>query len=325
MTRTTQTIKPHQAAAPTSALDWSDPAQRTPLILLGVITVLLIVAYWNMLTLTASFWSDGLYSHGWLVPAFAGILLWLRRKPFRPVPTLDRWIGLGVLLLGLAMRIVGAMYYSDPVDRLSFLVVLFGAFMLVGGWHLIRWAGPAIGFLIFMYPLPSRIETRILGKMQEWATIASTFVFQALGFTAIRRGNTIEMSEVPSGMLNVAEACSGLRMATIFIALSVAIVLLVERPWWDKVSILVSSIPIALFVNVVRITMTGLLWMTPLGENETTANFIAHDLSGYMMPIMAMGLMWLELWILSMLMVPEDGREMVAMGVRGQRAAAVPR
>jgi exosortase len=319
MTRTAQAIKPHQA--PARDFDWNDPAQRTPLVLLSVITLLLIVAYWNMLTLTASFWSDGLYSHGWLVPAFAGVLLWLRRQPFRPVPTIDRWAGLGILLLGLAMRIGGAMFYSDPVDRLSFLVVLLGAFLMVGGWHLIRWAGPAIGFLIFMYPLPSRLEMRILGRMQEWATIASTLVFQALGFTAIRRGNVIEMSEVPSGQLNVAEACSGLRMATIFIALSVAIVLLVERPWWDKVAILVSSIPIALFVNVVRITMTGLLWMTPLGENETTANFIAHDLSGYMMPIMAMGLMWLELWILSMLMVPEDRHQMMAMGVSGRRPA----
>lgn len=323
MTRTAHAVKPQPTPPSTTKLDWQDPSQRTPLILLGAITLLIVAAYWNMLTLTASFWSQGLYSHGWLVPAFAAVLLWMRAEPFRPVPALDRWIGLGIFVMGLAVRIGGAMFYSDPVDRLSFLIVLLGAYLMVGGWHLIRWAGPAIGFLIFMYPLPSILESRILGELQKWATIASTLVFQTLGFAAIRRGNLIVMDSVPNGHLNVAEACSGLRMATIFVALSVAIVLLVERPWWDKVVILVSSIPIALFVNMVRITMTGLLLMTPLGENENAAQII-HDWSGYLMPIMAMGLMWLELWILSKLMVPEDGHQVAVMGVRG-RAAPLPR
>lgn len=324
MIPTSHTAKGQKPAAMAQALTWSDPTQRVPLILLGVITLLTIVAYGNMLDLTASYWDEPLYSHGWLVPAFAVILLWLRRKPFRPVPTIDRWIGLGVFVFGLAMRIAGAMYYSNPVDRLSFLVVLFGAFMMVGGWHVIRWAGPAIGFLVFMFPLPTILERHLLLNLQKMATIASTLVFQTLGFTAIRRGNAIMMENLPHGELDVAAACSGLRMTTIFIALSVAIVLLVERPWWDKLVILVSSIPIALFVNVVRITITGLLLMTPLGEHENAAKMI-HDVAGYVMPIMAMGLMGLELWVLSRLMVPEDTQPKAPIGGIARRAAPMPR
>jgi exosortase len=294
------------------------------LILLGIITLLVVASYFNMLALTATYWDQPLYSHGWLVPAFALVLLWIRREAFRPVPMMDRWIGLGVFVAGLGMRIVGSMYYSNPIDRLSFLVVLFGAFMMVGGWQLIRWSGPALAFLVFMFPLPTVLERHLLLNLQRVATIASTFVFQMMGFAAIRHGNNISMEEVHGGALNVAEACSGLRMTTIFIALSVAIVLLVERPWWDKFIILVSSIPIALFVNVVRVTMTGLLFMTPLAENESTRNLVAHDLPGYLMPILAMALMWLELWVLSRLMVADDGQQIAVMGVRG-RAAPMPR
>jgi exosortase len=299
-----------------------------PLILLGVMTLLVVVAYWNMLALTASYWDEAQYSHGWLVPGFAIALLFIRYEAFRPVPALDRWIGLGIFVLGLAMRIVGSMYYSNPVDRLSFLVVLFGAFMMVGGWHLIRWAGPAIGFLIFMYHLPTVLERHFAMNLQKLATIVSTYVFQAMGFTAIRRGNSIYMDALVHDELNVAEACSGLRMMTIFIAISVAIVLLVERPWWDKLVILVSSIPIAIFVNVVRIIITGLLFMTPLADSERWSDLIAHDLPGYIMPIMAMGIMGLELWVLSKLMVPEDSRSTAAMGMGrrpGRRQAPAPR
>jgi exosortase/archaeosortase family protein len=114
---------------------------------------------------------------------------------------------------------------------------------------------------------------------------------------------------------------------TIFIAISVAIVLLIERPWWDKLVILVSSIPIAILVNVIRITITGLLFMTPLADSERWSKLIAHDLPGYIMPIMAMGFMGLELWVLSKLMVPEDTRPTAGIGMvrRQGRQAPVPR
>jgi exosortase/archaeosortase family protein len=72
---------------------------------------------------------------------------------------------------------------------------------------------------------------------------------------ALRDVRTISISGIP---LYVADACSGLRMVTIFCALAVAMVFLIERPWWDKLIILLSAIPIALIVNIVRITLTGL-------------------------------------------------------------------
>ena len=72
-----------------------------------------------------------------------------------------------------------------------------------------------------------------------------------MGVAAFRQGNLIS---VPGADLNIADACSGLRMLTIFLALAVAMVFLVERPWWDKLIILLSAVPIALIVNIIRIT-----------------------------------------------------------------------
>jgi exosortase/archaeosortase family protein len=73
--------------------------------------------------------------------------------------------------------------------------------------------------------------------------------------------------------LFIADACSGLRMLTIFCALAVAMVFLIERPWWDKFIILLSAVPIALVVNIVRFTVTGLLymWVGPDSERRRSA------------------------------------------------------
>ena len=52
-------------------------------------------------------------------------------------------------------------------------------------------------------------------------------------------------------------------MLTIFVAIAVAITMVTDRPWWEKMIIVVSAVPIALAVNVIRITITGIMYILP--------------------------------------------------------------
>jgi exosortase len=305
-----------QAAQAPQAV-WSDPTQRGPLITLIVLTFLLVLAYLDTFSLVMEEWSKPLYSHGYIIPIFSLGLMWVRFQPFRPVPAIERWIGLGVLVLGLSIRLFGVYMTMAPLDRYSFLVSIFGVFMLVGGWHTIRWAGPALGFLFFMLPLPSVLEQNVLWRLQTLASVGSTFILQTMGVAAFREGNLIK---VPGADLNIADACSGLRMLTIFFALAVAMVFLIERPWWDKFIILLSAIPIALIVNIIRITATGLLYMAVGPENEF-AKKIGHDWAGLFMMPLALGFLWMELQILERLTVPVEVAQYRPVG---GRAATIP-
>ncbi len=296
---------------------WNDPSQRAPLIMLGGLVFLLVLAYWDMFSLTSAAWSEGLYSHGWIVPVFALGLMWMRWEPIGPVPSSERWTGLALLVAGLSMRLVAAEWGMNPVDRLSFLPAIFGVFMLVGGMNIIRWAGPALGFLIFMFPLPTRLEVLVLLRLQTLAAICSTFVLQTLGVPAFRSGNIINISGMD---LFIADACSGLRMLTIFCALAVAMVFLIERPWWDKFIILLSAVPIALVVNIVRITVTGLLYMW-VGPKNNFVQHLAHDWAGYFMMPLALGLLWLELQILERLTIPVEAAQLKPIGAARGMAA----
>ena len=109
----------------------------------------------------------------------------------------------------------------------SFVPAVVGVFLLVGGWKTIRWAGPAIAFLIFMFPLPGFLDARLLAPLQKVATLSSTYLLQTMGIPSYSEGNRIVIGEV---QLGVVEACSGLRMLTIFVALAVAITLVTDRP-----------------------------------------------------------------------------------------------
>jgi len=289
---------------------------------LGGLVVLLVAAYWDMLALVSSAWSEDLYSHGWIIPLFSVGLLWLRWKPFEAqVPNHERWLGVLCLAVGLSVRLFAAKYTVLPVDRLSFIPSIFGAFMLVGGFSAVRWAWPGLVFLMFMFPLPTALEVNVLNRLQRMATISSTFVLQTLGIAAFRTGNLISIPGMGQP-LNVAEACAGLRMATIFGALAVAMVFIIDRPWWDKLVILLSAIPIALIVNIVRITVTAVLTMW-VGQQNYAVQKICHDYAGYviMMPL-ALALLWLELQILERVTIPVDTVQLRPVG--GMRPAPMP-
>ncbi len=234
-----------------------------------------------------------LFPAGVLVLVIGATLVWLQDQPATRIPVRQRWWGVGLLAFGLLSRLLCAQFALDIPDMVTFIPSLAGLFLLAGGWPMLRWAGPAVVFLVFMFPLPWSLETALLNPLQLFATKLSTYALQTMGIGAFSEGNVIRIGELKMG---VVDACSGLRMLTIFIALSAALAMIVDRPWWERLVILFSAIPIALAVNVTRITVTGVLHLT---TSEEVANKVFHDLAGLVMMPMALGLLWLELVILS--------------------------
>jgi exosortase len=285
-------------------------AQRQAWWTLGLFTLALVAAYWNMLTRTAAYWNDDLYSHGWIVPAFAAYLLWMRRKPLTGVAASERWIGVGILTLSLVLRAAASYYDMAPLDRLSFVGALVGICQMVGGSNLLRWAGWPVVFLRFMFPLPAILEHGLLHNLQKMASIGSNWTLQTLGVPAVRDGSRIIIDELTLG---VVDACSGLRMLTIFCALAVAMALLIDRPWWDRLVILLSAIPIALVANIIRITVTALLF-TFFGQDQEWLNHLIHDWAGFAMMPIGLGILWVEIQLRARITVPIDPDDYSPLG-----------
>lgn len=268
-------------------------------ITLGILTAILVYTYWNSLVTVSGTWDSPQYSHGYLVPLFAAALLWMRRQSFEDVPSWHRWLGLGVIAVSIGLRIVATRNVLFTVDFASFVPALLGVFILVGGLKALRWAGPPIVFLVFMFPLPRVLVDNLLRPLQLIATKCSLFALQTLGLEVYGEGNVILLE---SQAMNVVDQCSGLRMVTIFLALAAALAMVAtSRPLWERWLILASAVPIALAVNVIRITVTGLLYN--MDVNSEIAQKVFHDWAGYIMMPLALGFLFLELQIISRLVV----------------------
>jgi exosortase len=272
---------------------------RRPGPLLAVLGVVigLLWAYWPTLGGMARRWaSDPQYSHGYLVPLFAVGLLWVRRERLATVAFAPSWWGVALITAGLGLWLAGARLYFPWLEAVALLPCVLGVFALLGGAAALRWAWPAVAFLLFMVPLPYRLGTAMAPSLQRFATLASTYVLETLGFPAVAEGNIILLNDARIG---VVEACGGLSMLIIFFALSTAVAILIRRAWWEKGILVLSAVPIALVANVTRIVATGVLAELV----SATAADIFHEWAAWWMMPLALALVALELRLLSRLLV----------------------
>jgi exosortase len=266
----------------------------------GTLALALVWSYGSTLEAMAErWWSDPQYSHGFLVPLFAAAVLWSRREGWTKVRWQPSWWGLPVLALALALRLIAAGSDIAALDAFSLLPALAGVVLLAGGWTLLRWSWPALAFLGFMLPLPFTIEAALAQPLRRVATVVSTYVLQTIGCPAFADGNIILIED---NRLGVAEACSGLGMLLTFFALSTAFALVVRRPLVDRLVLVVSAVPVAVAANVARISATGMAYYA-WGQHSATAHAIMHDLAGWLMMPLALGLLWLELRLVDRLFV----------------------
>jgi exosortase len=169
--------------------------------------------------------------------------------------------------------------------------------LLVGGWAALKWAWPMVAFLAFMIPLPFALETALSHPLRGVATRGSTWVLQTLGLPAVSEGHTILLEH---GRIAVVEACSGLSMLLTFAAMTTAVAMVSTRPLLDRLIVVLSTVPVALAVNIARIVGNGIaieVW------NPEVANKWFHDQGGWLMMPLALGLLAVELWVLGRLLV----------------------
>jgi exosortase len=272
----------------------------------GVLLVGFLWTYWETMVHVVRVWySTPDYGHGFFVPIFAGFLLWQRQEMVDPWPNKGTWWGIPFFVIFAGIRWFNLfLNYERDID--SLIPFLVGVTLVLGGWRALRWAWPSITFLIFMVPLPDFLASALGGKLQRVATLMSAYVLQTLGIPAITlgEGNVIQLS-LPENKLEIARACSGLRMMTLFFAVCVGASFLLRVPVWKKIVLIVSAVPIAIISNVARIVLDGMLteWVS------ATAGEFVHDKAGWIMMPLAMLMIWGEMALLSALLIetPTEG------------------
>lgn len=267
--------------------------KRTVTMLTVLPFALLLLAYLPALRdLIVDWYTDGNYSHGFLVPLVSAYLLWKKRSVLASTSKeVSKW-GLIIVLLGLVLFLLanGAAEYFAL--RLSFVITLFGLVFYVFGKRVIQNSWFELAFLVFMIPIPYVVYFAVTFPMQLLASKVTVAVLNVLGAGAFRQGNIIILAGTS---LEVADACSGIRSLMSLLTLGALYAHISQNKVVPKLILIVSTVPIAVLGNVARIFITSML--AYVAGVDVTAEPV-HSISGMTVFVVAFLLLFAEAWIL---------------------------
>ncbi len=253
-----------------------------PWITIGWFAALLVICYLPVLKRLANDWYiDEDMGHGFFVPAVSAYIVWLRRKEILARTYQTNWVGLIPVLLGGMLLMLGTFGVELFVTRAGFLLSLAGTVLTLGGWPLIKELFFPLILLVFMIPLPSVIYYQITFPLQLLASQVAETCIGLAGIPVLREGNVLKL---PSGDLSVVEACSGIRSLMSLSFLSLVYGFFFDPKPWMRWVLLGCTIPIAIFANAVRVTLTGLFSEV----NPELAKGVFHSLEGWVIFMIAL-------------------------------------
>jgi exosortase D (VPLPA-CTERM-specific) len=252
--------------------------------LFALVAVVAIVPFARVLGDLYNIWNlKPEYSHGIIIPVLSAFLIWRQREQLRSLPFTGSWIGLPLIALGLALRFVGELTTMLTIEHYAFLIVLYGLVLALTGVAIFRRLWMPLLILIFAVPLPSFFNNSLSLQLQFVSSVLGVWVIRAAGISVLLEGNIIDLGNF---QLEVAEACSGLRYLLPLMTLAFIVAYLFRGPLWKRVLIFLSSIPITVVMNSLRI---GFIGITVEHWGPQMAQGTLHDFEGWLVFMFSTG------------------------------------
>ena len=261
-----------------------------------VITILILLAFHSGFAQLVDRWNEQEeYSHGYFIPLVAIFLIWQKRVVLGSHQYNASWSGVIVVIVGSLILFIGEFAALYILIHYAFIIVILGLALTVLGVRGTRVVIVPILFLLFAVPLPYFIDSDLSGELQLVSSQLGVAVIRFLDIPVYLEGNIIDLGIY---QLQVVEACSGLRYLYPLMGFTFICVYLWREVMWKKVVVFLSAIPITIGMNSLRIGVTG-VFMEYFGI-DAAKGFI-HDFEGWLIFLVCVLLVFVEIWILSIL------------------------
>lgn len=235
------------------------------------------------------------FSHGYFIPLISAFLIWQKSDVLRNLEYTGSWWGTVALVGGILLYIAGELSSLFTLIQYGFLLAIVGIVLSFMGEKAFKVIWIPMFFLVFMIPLPNFLLNNLSLKLQLISSALGVQFIRLCDISVFLEGNVIDLG---SYKLQVVEACNGLRYLFPFMSLSFLCAYLFKGTFWKKALIFLSSIPISIFMNSLRIGMIGVL-VDNFGIGA--AEGFIHDFEGWAIFMLCMLLLILEMRILALI------------------------
>jgi EpsI family protein len=258
---------------------------------LGVLLVLLCAPIlgdlWNL------WWNRYGFSHGFLVPLVSLYLAWLRWPALRQIPVEPAfvpgllWLVVATVLL-LASEIAGIL----TTGSLALILVLAGLVLLLCGYAYLKALAFPLAYLVFMTPVLDGLTEPLVWPFQLLTANMSVAILQALGIPVLLENSTSII--LPTVTLEVVRECSGAGLLIAVLAIGLPLASLTLQAWWSRITLVLSSVVIAIVANWVRVAVMGIY--AQAGGKDLHGPY--HILQGLFVDWVAFVFLFVGAWLL---------------------------
>jgi exosortase len=245
-------------------------------LLLGVLVAALGALYFRPFVDLVGIWlSDDNMSHSFLLVPVIAYLVWARRAQLAATERRPAGIGLALIVVSLLVLLIGTAGVEFFLMRMSAVGVIVGTLLYLAGWQWVRVLIFPLSLTLLVIPIPPVIFFQLTFPLQVMATKFGVAALELAQIPVLREGNVIWLSHTT---LEVTEACSGIRSLLSLFTLAVLYGYFTDPRQPARAVIALSSVPIAIFANGLRIAGTGLA-AHYIGPQAATGFF--HSFSGW--------------------------------------------
>ncbi len=288
---------------PQASTDRATTSTLVPVLVVAAL-VAFVTLYWGWIarqgTFSVKFIED--WGHAFVIPLISGYMIWRQRHILAATTARAFWPGLSLILLGIACYVFFMLMISNHMlQGAALITTLFGIVLTAFGPAILRLTALPILFLAFTITISEAVmlgltfPLKLLASKGAW--ILLTVLGPVFGYSVDLDGNMLTMITADGTalpQLNVAEACSGMRMLVAFFALAAAVGVLGCRQWWQRIAMLLLAAPVALLMNIVRVALLALLSLI----DPNLAQGEAHMIIGTILLLPSLGLFMGIVWAL---------------------------
>lgn len=264
-----------------------------PLLLPAALLACLLFAFAMPLQWLFDFWLNSEeYSHGLFIPLIIVYICWQNRADLVAMISGTHWSGVPVVLVSSLLFAVAFLADIEAVKNYSLILALVGFLLVVGGYSMLRKNAFLLLLLFSVIPIPYLLQATLTAQLQLVSSQIGVAIIRLWDIPVLLEGNVIDLGTYK---LLVEEACSGLRYLFPLFSMGMIIAYFYRGPMWQRVLLVISTIPITVAMNSFRIGATGVL-VNSYG-NGVAEGFL-HDFEGWFVFMAAFVLFLLEVFLL---------------------------
>lgn len=192
-------------------------------------------------------------SHGNLIPFVVLGLIWWKREKLQSI-RLEAWpVALPLIVGALILHVIGFIAQQPRISVLALLTGFYGIMGLCWGREWMRHVMFPYFLVVFCIPIGSLAGIVTFPLRVLVSEIAVWVASNVLQLEIIREG-TLIFDRDRSFQFDVAPACSGIRSLITLFALTTIYGFMTFEATWRRAVMMLSSMPLAVLGNVMRIT-----------------------------------------------------------------------